>query len=136
MKVNELAERAGVSGHAVRYYDHLGLLRCARDPENSYRRFDMAALSRLRFIHRAKSLGFTLAEIRRILDMGESKESPCPAVREIVHRRIQENARRIRELIELQGRLERAAKQWAGKPNRVPNGHAVCHLIEHFGDDA
>ncbi|MBI2958820.1 MAG: MerR family DNA-binding protein [Betaproteobacteria bacterium] len=135
MRVNELAERAGVSGHAVRYYDQLGLLQAARDPENRYRRFDAAAVRRLRFIHRAKSLGFTLAEIAKILEMGEANESPCPVVREIIHRRIEENAARIRNLAELQGRLERAAKCWAKKPNRVPDGHAVCHLIEDFGED-
>ena len=136
MRVQELAERAGVSGHAVRYYDGLGLLHAARDPENRYRRFDRDSLRQLRFIHSAKRLGFTLAEIRKILEMGQSRESPCPAVREIVRRRIEENAARIRELVDLQGLLERAAKRWAGKPNRVPDGHAVCHLIEHFGEDA
>ena len=136
MRVNELAERAGVSGHAVRYYDQLGLLQAARDPENRYRRFDTAALRRLRFIHSAKTLGFTLVEIRNILEMSQLKESPCPVVREIIRRRIDENAARIRELVELQGRLERAAKRWVGKPNRVPDGHAVCHLIENFGEDA
>ena len=39
-------------------------------------------------------------------------------------------------LVELQGRLESAARRWAEKPNRVPDGHAVCHLIENFGEDA
>ncbi|MBI2958817.1 MAG: MerR family transcriptional regulator [Betaproteobacteria bacterium] len=51
----------------MRYYDRLGRLQAARDPENRHRRFDTAALRRLRFIHRAKSLGFTLAEIGKIL---------------------------------------------------------------------
>jgi DNA-binding transcriptional MerR regulator len=136
MQVHELAKRAGVSGHAVRYYDGLGLLSPARDPENGYRRFDAAALQRLRFIHSAKSLGFTLAEIREILNTSEGGDSPCPAVREIVRRRLAENAARIRDLQALQARLERAARRWARMPNRVPDGHAVCHLIESFGEEA
>lgn len=136
MQVHELARRAGVSGHAVRYYHSLGLLQPGRDPDNGYRRFDMAALQRLRFIHNAKSLGFTLAEIREILKTGHDGDSPCPAVREIVRRRLDENAARIRDLEALQARLERAARRWARMPDRAPDGHAVCHLIESFGGEA
>lgn len=136
MRVQELAARAGVSGHAVRYYDRLGLLKPARDPENRYRRFDEAAVRRLRFIRRAQSLGFSLSEVKEILAMSGDGESPCPTVREIVRRRIEENAAQIRELQELQVRLERAARRWDLLPDRVPDGHAVCHLIESFADDA
>jgi len=136
MQVHELAKRAGVSGHAVRYYHSLGLLQPGRDPDNGYRRFDAAALQRLRFIHSAKSLGFTLAEIREILKTSQHGDSPCPAVREIVRRRLDENAARIRDLEALQDRLEGAARRWARMPNRMPDGHAVCHLIESFGEDA
>lgn len=134
MRVQEIADRAGVSGHAVRYYSRLGLLAPARDPENQYRRFDESAVKRLRFIRKAQDLGFTLAEIREILAMSGHGESPCSRVREIVERRIAENAARIREQLELQARLERAARRWKKMANRVPDGHAVCHLIESFGE--
>lgn len=136
MRVQELATRAGVSGHAVRYYDRLGLLKPTRDPENQYRRFDEAAVQRLRFIRRAQGLGFSLTEVKEILAMSREGESPCPAVREIVRNRIAENAARIRELQEFQARLERTAKRWERLPDRMPDGRAVCHLIDAFGDDA
>lgn len=92
MRVRELAEHAGVSSHAVRYYDRLGLLDATREPDNRYRQFDRAALNRMRFIRSAKKLGFTLSEIQGILAMGHAHESPCPTVREIVRKRIRENA--------------------------------------------
>lgn len=136
MRVQELAARAGVSGHAVRYYHRLGLLAPTRDPENRYRRFDEAAVRRLHFIRRAQGLGFSLAEVKEILAMSHDGASPCPTVREIVRRRIVENAARIRELEALQARLERVERRWARLPDRVPDGHAVCHLIESFADDA
>jgi len=120
----------------VRYYDRLGLLKPTRDPENKYRRFDDAAVGRLHFIRRAQGLGFSLAEVKEILSMSHDGASPCPTVREIVRKRIAENAARIRELQEFQMRLERTAKRWEKLPDRVPDGHAVCHLIEAFGDDA
>lgn len=136
MRVQELATRAGVSGHAVRYYDRLGLLKPTRDPENRYRRFDEAAVRRLRFIRRAQGLGFSLSEVKKILSMSHAGESPCPVVREIVRDHLAENAVRIRELQEFQARLERTAERWERLPDRAPDGNAVCHLIEVFGDDA
>lgn len=136
MRVHELAERAGVSSHAVRYYDRLGLLDATREPDNRYRQFDRAALNRMRSIRSAKKLGFTLSEIQGILAMGHAHESPCPTVREIVRKRIRENAAHIRELVALQGRLEAAEKRWTGMLDRAPDGHAVCHLIEDFAEDA
>ena len=134
MQVHELAEQAGMSGHTVRYYDRLGLLSPERDPANGYRRFGGDALARLRFIQRAKTLGFTLGEIREILQTSECGNSPCPAVREIVSRRCRENAARIRDLVALQRRLEQAERRWARMPDRSPDGHAVCHLIESFAN--
>lgn len=134
MRVQQIADRAGISGHAVRYYARLGLIAPDRDPANQYRRFDEAAVKRLRFIRKAQNLGFTLAEIREILGMSSHGESPCTRVREIVERRIAENAQRIREQLELQARLEHAAKRWKTMPNSDPDGHEVCHLIESFGE--
>ena len=135
MRVHELAENAGVSSHAVRYYDRLGLLEATRDPDNQYRQFGSAALSRLRFIRSAKKLGFTLSEIQGILEMGQAHESPCPTVREIVRNRIRETAAQIRELVALQARLKAAEKRWTRLPDQVPDGHAICHLIDVFAKD-
>jgi len=132
MRVAEVARKSGITPHAVRYYHKLGLLSSGRDPSNRYRRFDVSAVERLRFVARAKELGFSLAEIREILDMCHGGKSPCPRVRDIVRERIEDNARRIAELQRLQGRLESAQRRWTRLPDRVPDGHEVCHLIESF----
>ena len=133
MRVAEVARKSQVSPHTVRYYHKLGLLSSGRDPANRYRRFDVSAVERLRFVRRAKALGVSLAEIREILEMSCAGESPCPRVRDIVRARIAENAGRIAELQRLQERLELAQRCWAHQPDRVPDGHEVCHLIESFG---
>jgi DNA-binding transcriptional MerR regulator len=62
MQVHELAARAAVAQHVVRYCARLGLLRPARDPRNKYKHFSQADLQRLAFIRKAKRLGFTLGE--------------------------------------------------------------------------
>jgi Hg(II)-responsive transcriptional regulator len=81
MKIGELAQRAGVSIDTVRYYERQGLLPAPERMASGYRRYDQDDVARLRFIRRAKALGFTLVEIQELLalsgrrgdDMGELK---------------------------------------------------------------
>jgi len=136
MRVQEIATRAGVSAHTVRYYNKLGLLSSGRDPFNQYRRFDVGAVERLQFVRRAKALGFSLAEIGEILSMSHSGRSPCPQVRDIVNKRITEVAARIADLQQLHRRLENASRQWTGMRDRAPSGREICHLIESLVGDA
>lgn len=130
MMVNQLAERTATPPHVVRYYSRIGLLRPERDPDNGYKRFDTSDVARLRFIRRAKSLGFTLGEIAEILDHATAGESPCPRVREIITARIEENRRQLEEMAALQSRMEAALERWRAMPDAEPDGHTVCHLIE------
>lgn len=133
--VNGLARAAAVPPHVVRYYTRIGLLRAQRNPDNGYKLFNGAHLHRLRFIRQAQELGYTLAEIRHILNDADKGESPCPLVRKILEQRLEENRRRVRELIELQHRIERALKAWKRMPDGTPDGHTVCHLIEHSAEN-
>ncbi len=82
MKVSELARRAGVTAETVRHYTREGLLAPERDPDNGYQRYDGTDLERLRFIQRARTLGFSVAEIRQILEHADHGDSPCPLVRD------------------------------------------------------
>ncbi|MCB1930116.1 MAG: MerR family DNA-binding protein [Rhodocyclaceae bacterium] len=135
MRVSELARSTGVSADAVRHYTRIGLLAPEKDPDNGYRRFNGKDLSRLRFILQAKLLGFQLEEIGQILGMSDHGRTPCPVVRDIVQRRIVETRQRLAEMRALQARLEQALALWAEMPDGVPDGHAVCALIEATCDD-
>ena len=63
MRIGELAERAKVSTSTIRFYEARGLLPRAERLANGYRNYDERALLTVRFIDRAQSLGFTLAEV-------------------------------------------------------------------------
>lgn len=128
--VTELANRCDTTPHAVRYYTRKGLLHPKRNPENGYRLYKVSEISWLRFVRQAKSLGYTLNEIKEIMLDVDDNNSPCPRVREILMKRIDENRARLDELIALQSRMEQALKQWKEMPDGVPDGHSVCHLIE------
>jgi MerR family copper efflux transcriptional regulator len=72
MTIGQLARRAGVGVQTIRYYERRRLLPPASRRESGYREFPPAALGRLRFIRRARELGFTLAEIADLLPASEA----------------------------------------------------------------
>lgn len=129
-----LAQKADVPLFTVRYYTRIGLLKPSRDMRNGYKIYKAADLDKLRFISAAKELGFTLAEIEEILGHAAHGDSPCPMVRDVVEERIEENKEKIRQLKQLQTRLESAVKMWSTMNNSTPDGHSVCRLIESFAE--
>ncbi len=134
MTASVLAKRSSVPLFTVRYYTRIGLLKPSRDLRNGYKIYKQSDKERLQFISAAKELGFTLAEIEDILDHAAHNNSPCPMVREVVEKRIVENKAKIREMQQLQKRLEKAAETWKTMKNSMPDGHSVCRLIESFAD--
>ncbi|AMD02074.1 MULTISPECIES: MerR family transcriptional regulator [Halomonas] len=136
MKVSELARRAGVTAETVRHYTREGLLSPLRDPDNGYQLFDQADLERLRFIQRARTLGFSVAEIADILSHADQGDSPCPMVRDLLASRLPQIRARIAELQALAARMEQALDAWAEMPDGTPDGHSLCRLIESFPEAA
>ncbi len=130
MRVKEIAQQAGVSPEIVRYYVRIGLLKPAPTDTSGYRRFSASHLNMLRFIMRAKQLGFTLAEIGEILRMAHRGKTPCPMVRDIVKRRVKDTRVDLEALRSLQARMEEALAAWKHMRNGVPDGDAICVLIE------
>lgn len=132
MKVSELARAAGVSPDTVRFYTRQGLLHPRRDSFNNYQHYSDADLQRLRFVRRARELGFGLPEITEILQRADAQQSPCPLVRELFEQKLAEVDRRVAELTQLRDRMRVALQQWQTLPDGVPDGASVCHLIESW----
>ncbi len=74
MRIGEICKQAGVSRDTVRYYEKMGLLDKATQPHltNTYKRYSALSLQRIRLIVHAKALGFTLAEIREVIEVWDS----------------------------------------------------------------
>ena len=134
MTVQQVARQAGVSPHTVRYYARVGLLRPAGRRDNGYKEFTAREVVQLRFIRRAHRLGFTLAEVEQIMQQAMRRDSPCPTVHEIVRHRLEENCLLLSELSALVSRVERALAAWANLNDGVPDGDAVCALIESLSE--
>lgn len=130
LTVSELSKTAKTTPDAVRHYVRIGLLNPARDPVNGYKLFGDSNIKKLKFICQAKGLGFTLKDIQEIFNHSNDGRSPCPAVRDIIRQRINENRGRLAELNALQQRMDDALDKWRLMPDGEPNGDAICHLIE------
>lgn len=130
MTVSELASRAGVTADTVRHYTRSGLLVPIRDKSNGYNCYGSGDLTRLLFIRKARLLGFSVGNVRDILQESSHGHSPCPQVRKLMEQHLQENRRRLQDLEKLQAHMEHAAALWAHMPDGMPDGEAVCVLIE------
>jgi len=135
MTVRDVSKLANVTAEAVRYYSRLGLVKPTKNPKNRYKMYDSTDISRIIFIRKAKSLGYTLNEIKKILTHATSGKSPCPIVRTIIESRLVENRNRLNTMLGLQATMEKAVKQWKNLSDGIPTSDSVCVLIESFSHD-
>ena len=127
LKIGDVSKRSGVGIEALRFYEKSGLLDKPSRTYSGYRVYGEDVLERLAFIKQAQALGFSLEEIRRIVEDARKGQSPCEEVREIVRRRMEELDERLRELQRHRKELKATLEEW-DKVGRAP-GH-ICGLIE------
>lgn len=130
LTVSALSKAAETTADSIRHYVRIGLLTPSRNPDNGYRLFSNDDIKKVKFIRRAKGLGFALHEIQVIFDHGTAGQSPCPAVRNMIQQRINKNRSNLAELNRLQQRMDSALEKWKTMPDGEPDGEAICHLIE------
>lgn len=103
--IGQLAHEAGVGVETIRYYERRGLLREPPRTPSGYRQYDASDLWRLRYIARAKHLGFTLSEVAGLL--GADGDATTEAVVATARRRLEALAAQQVALAETRARLER-----------------------------
>lgn len=129
--IGEVAEGAGVSVQTVRYYERLGLLPVPQRRDSGYRVYGLETVERLRFIHQAQAAGFRLEEIKEILRMKYSGQSPCECVRELLGRRLEEVQRQMNELARFRRQLRETLKRSRRLPHLPHSASAICPILEN-----
>lgn len=129
MTVGTAAEAAGVSAKAVRLWEFKGLLPPAARTEAGYRLFTDDDLGVLRFVRQAKALGFTLTEIKDVLDLQRHGTTPCVQVIELLDTHIAQIDRTLTELRQLRRSLT-GARRTAREGQRRGEDAVVCRIIE------
>ena len=98
MTRGEVAEKAEVNPETLRYYERENLIPKPPRSDGGFRLYDESYVDRLRFIRRAKDLGFTLAEIRELLDLRVDDGATCRDVRVQAEEKIGEVEAKIEDL--------------------------------------
>lgn len=127
LKIGEVSKHSGIGIEALRFYEKSGLLDQPERTDSGYRLYDATVLERLAFIKQAQVLGFSLDEIKRIIDEKRAGQSPCVEVRELVRLRLDELDERMQEMQRYRQELAVTLAGWdeAGEAE----GH-ICGLIE------
>lgn len=113
MRIGDAARLSGVSARLIRYYESEGLLSPAGRDANGYRVFDERNVHELRFIKRARSLGFPIKQIDELLDLWRDKKRPSRKVRVLAERHKQAVVSRIEahwSIVDVLTRLVEACK--------------------------
>lgn len=114
MKIGEASKRSGVSSKMIRYYESIGLLAAAPRHDNTYRDFGPEEIHTLRFIHRARSLGFSMEEIARLIGLWRDNKRPSREVKAITDIHITDLKSRIEAMQQMVDTLEHLSNTCCG----------------------
>lgn len=123
MTIGQLAAAAGVNVETVRYYQRRELLGIPERPSGGIGRYTASALTRLRFIKRAQSLGFTLDDVQSLLSLDDGRS--CAAAREIGEHKLADVRQRLQALRVLEVELANLVSRCSTSKRKVN-----CPLIE------
>ncbi|MCB4824698.1 MerR family transcriptional regulator [Roseicella aerolata] len=125
--IGDLARATGTKVETIRYYERSGLLPPPPRTGGNYRAYGDGDLMRLGFIRRARDLGFSLAQVRALLDLADQRERSCAAVDAIAREHLAEVDRKLAGLAALRRELALLIEQC--RHGTV----AECRILEALG---
>lgn len=128
-KIGELAKQTGIAVGTLRYYSDLGLLQPTKRGDNGYRYYSKDANRQVKFIKKAQAIGFTLEEIKQILDVRDRGEKPCSLVQNILNNKIEQLEIKIKQMTLFKQELQEYRANWTNKPDLKLDSQEVCPLI-------
>jgi len=114
LKTGELAKEAGVNVETLRFYEREGLLAEPPRRASGYREYPPDTVQRIRFIQRAKELGFTLREVKGLLELRVDPETTCAEVREHAAEKIADVKQKISDLKTIERALNKLMNSCRG----------------------
>lgn len=127
LKIGDVAKLSGVGIEALRFYEKFGLLDKPARTYSGYRMYDKVVLERLSFIKKAQILGFSLEQIKQVIEDSGTGEKPCAEVREMVRQKLVELDFKLRQLQQYRDELAVTLQNWdmLGQADGQ-----ICGLIE------
>jgi MerR family transcriptional regulator, copper efflux regulator len=114
MKIGQASQESGVSQRMIRHYEAIGLIPAAARRDSGYRDYDARDVNTLRFIRRARDLGFPVEEIGKLLALWHDRGRASAEVKALALSRAAELKRKARQLDEMRRSLEHLAANCHG----------------------
>jgi len=114
MKIGKASTASGISDRMIRHYEKIDLIAPAARHDSGYRDYDDRDIHRLRFIGRARDLGFPIEEIRQLLALWQDRSRSSADVKALALARAAELKRKVRELEAMRGALDKLAADCRG----------------------
>ena len=129
--IGNLAKNAGISTDTIRYYERFGLLPHPERTTKGYRLYNSKAVDQIYFIQKAQKLGFSLEEIKQVLELRGSGEFPCESVIDFTEKRLAQVEAEVSFLTKFRDTLRKNLRQWKGKnSSNTCSASQFCSLIE------
>ncbi len=128
LPIGEMSRRTGVNIETIRYYERIGIMPRPDRTQGGHRAYDADQLKRLAFIRRSRELGFSLGEIRALLDLVDAGAATCAEVHQMTTRHLADVRRKIADLRRMERVLKDMAAQCSG--GEVPE----CPIIDTLFD--
>jgi MerR family copper efflux transcriptional regulator len=127
--IGQAAQRANVSAKMVRHYESLGLLSQIGRTDSGYRQYTEKEVHTLRFIKRARDLGFSMPEISELLKLWQNKRRSSESVKRIASVHVAKLDQRIEELVAMKRTLQHLVNCCHG------DHRPECPILEQLGQE-
>ncbi len=127
LTISAAAKSARIGVETIRYYQRIGLVQKPVKPETGYRSYTNEDLKILKFIQRAKQLGFSLAEIKTMLSLGEAS---CNQTKQLASSKLDAVTSKIKDLTAIAATLEDLIESCGD--NKVDSN---CPIIDAMSED-
>jgi MerR family transcriptional regulator, copper efflux regulator len=131
MTIGQLAEAGGVGVETIRFYERKKLIAQPRRPRSGFRRYDEDAARRIRFIRQAQELGFTLAEIKQLLELRLDPRRSCADVKSEAEAKIADIDEKIATLGLMRSALVEITRLCSGE-----GPTSACPILDAIGGEA
>lgn len=114
MNIGQLAKSSGVNAKLIRYYESIGLVPKPTRTESGYRTYNKTDIQFLRFIKRARGLGFSMKEIKKLISLWRNKSRASREVKAMAIAHVQDLEKKIKEMQEMADNLRALARNCHG----------------------
>ena len=130
-QIGRVAKKSGVPIDTIRYYEKMGLLKTPERSEGGFRKYPEKTTEQLRFIKRAQDMGFTLREIKDVMQCSETGLKPCcDLVRRLLEKKLGEFEIKIKDLQRMRKNLKSLLSEWVPLKEAKRRTYTVCPQIE------